>query len=353
MPSDAWTSSQRQLAIYHALINGHPLHKGELVAKYQVTPRSIQRDINAVNDFLTQINDRHRITYNPALKAYQAQLILPLDTHTSDQHQLASRDMLAIAKIVLASRAFTTAELKDLLGGIVNLIQPTDRTAVKTIINNEKLHYIPVHHGKPLLDLLWYFSEAIQHQTTINITYQRRDTYEFAVERTILPEAIIFSEYYFYIACYNAKHQATLFYRADRIESYRPSQPSQQIKRSRGDRFEDGQFRKRIQFMYPGQMITIKFQFWGIVEAALDRLPTAKIVGRYFANGQVEPLPTDTSRNRQPEAGGSVVIEAEVLGDYGIMMWLLSQGSLVKVLGPTDFVTKFKAEIAKIQTRYD
>jgi len=350
--TDFKTSGQRQLAIYHDLINENRLKKAELAAAYNVTPRSIQRDINAVNDFLTTINDPRQIKYNPTYKSYELQVDTPTNEVT-DKHQLVARDVLAIAKIVLASRAFTKPELDDLLDGLTNLIQPTSRKAVKSIIGDEKIFYTPVHHGQSLLNLLWFFSDAIRHQTTMTITYQRRENFE--VTRTILPEAVIFSEYYFYIACYNAKHQTTLFYRADRIKTYRPSQPSQQITRSRNDRFNDGEFRKRIQFMYPGNILKVRFQFWGIVEAALDRFPTAEVVQRYFANGQVEPFDPKNNheRYRQPDQGGSVVIEAEVLGDYGVMMWLLSQGAAVKVLGPTDFVEKVKTELAKMQARYE
>ena len=64
----------------------------------------------------------------------------------------------------------------------------------------------------------------------------------------------------------------------------------------------------RIQFMYGGRLRKIRFRYSGeSVEAVLDRLPTAKILGR--------------------EDGG-YVIEAEVFGK-GIDMWAKSQGEYI------------------------
>ena len=77
------------------------------------------------------------------------------------------------------------------------------------------------------------------------------------------------------------------------------------------DRFEEGEFRKRVQFMYGGKLKKIRFKYTGMsVEAILDRLPTAKVI-------------------KDDEDGK--VIEAEVFGD-GVDMWLKGQGENVTLL---------------------
>ena len=77
------------------------------------------------------------------------------------------------------------------------------------------------------------------------------------------------------------------------------------------DRFEEGEFRKRIQFMYGGKLRKVRFKYKGYsVEAVLDRLPTAKI---------------------EKEENGEYTISAEVFGD-GIDMWLRSQGETIELL---------------------
>jgi hypothetical protein len=77
------------------------------------------------------------------------------------------------------------------------------------------------------------------------------------------------------------------------------------------DKFNDGEFRKRVQFMYSGELRRIMFEFNApSIEAVLDRLPTAEIVG---------------------EKNGVYTIRAEAYGE-GIDMWLRSQGENVKRL---------------------
>lgn len=71
------------------------------------------------------------------------------------------------------------------------------------------------------------------------------------------------------------------------------------------DRFEEGEFRKRIQFMYGGKLRKIRFRYQGkSVEAVLDRLPTARILS---------------------EEDGAYEMAAEVFGQ-GVDMWIRSQG---------------------------
>ena len=70
------------------------------------------------------------------------------------------------------------------------------------------------------------------------------------------------------------------------------------------ERFEEGEFRKRIQFMFGGELRKILFLYKGIsLEAVLDRFPTAEIV-RHDNRGWL--------------------IKAEVYGD-GVDIWLRGQ----------------------------
>ena len=84
--------------------------------------------------------------------------------------------------------------------------------------------------------------------------------------------------------------------------------------------------------MWPGKLRTIRFEFSGpSVQAALDKLPTAKIIERL--------------------GGNKYLIEAEVYGD-GIKMWLLSQGTWVKVVSPAEFVEEIGKEVEAIAEYY-
>ncbi|MCI9539396.1 MAG: WYL domain-containing protein, partial [Eubacterium sp.] len=132
--------------------------------------------------------------------------------------------------------------------------------------------------------------------------------------------AIMFSEYYFYMAAFIQDEAVRkdfdvindsfpTIYRIDRIKKLRVLDERFHIPYT--DRFEEGEFRKRIQFMLGGKLQKVKFVYSGIdIDAILDRLPTAKILS---------------------EEDGKYVVEAEVFGK-GIDMWLRSQGKDVKLI---------------------
>ena len=153
------------------------------------------------------------------------------------------------------------------------------------LIGNERLHYIEPHHGVSVLDRLWEIGTAVREQKVMEIVYEKLKGHE-TVHRTVEPVGIMFSEYYFYLTAFirdidrekEFENKDDLFptiYRLDRIKSYRITNEHFQVRYA--ERFEEGEFRKRVQFMYGGKLQTIKFRYTGpSLEAVLDRLPTAR-----------------------------------------------------------------------------
>lgn len=153
----------------------------------------------------------------------------------------------------------------------------------------------------------------------MEITYCRTHDGETRV-RTIEPVGILFSEYYFYLAAFiegidkdkhfqNPQDNSPTIYRIDRIQNYKTL--DRHFAQRYIDRFQEGEMRKRIQFMYGGELQTIRFEYTGpSLESVLDRLPTAKVL-------------------QVTEKGW--IVEAEVFGT-GIDMWVRSQGDYVRVL---------------------
>lgn len=181
-----------------------------------------------------------------------------------------------------------------------------------------------------VIDNVWKLSNYIQEKRAITISYYKMN--RDRVKHRIIPLSIMFSEYYFYLIAY--KYEDTLYdtptyFRIDRIcnitvhrETYDAPDELE---------FDEGLLRKRSQFMWPGPLRKIRFEFTGpSLQAILDRLPTARVIDRYD--------------NRY-------LIEAETYGD-GIKMFLLSQGSWVKVIAPDEFVKTMKDEIEKMNTLY-
>jgi predicted DNA-binding transcriptional regulator YafY len=302
--------TNRILFLYTKLLQGQLLIKSELAQLTGVNEKSIQRDLEDIRDFL----DKRRIE-----EGYGSQLIYDYREkgyclEQSSQLRLSNDEVLAISKILLESRAFTKKEMMNILDKLVeNCIPRKDRAAVNDMLNNERFHYMELRHHKAYLDRLTPLSQAIRESRVICIKYGKIKG-NAIVERRIEPLAILFSEYYFYLVGFiedidreeafeNPDDIFPTIYRIDRIETLEVL--DEHFKIPYANRFEEGEFRKRVQFMYGGKLQRVRFKYTGLsVEAILDRLPTAKILS---------------------EEDGAYLIEAEVFGK-GIDMWVRSQG---------------------------
>ena len=177
-------------------------------------------------------------------------------------------------------------------------------------------NYIEPHHGQNILPGLWDLGQAIAEHRVVEIAYERMKEPRL-VQRRVLPAGIMFSEYYFYLTAFledkstfdNPNDLFPTIYRIDRIRNFHVLDETFRVPYK--DRFQEGEFRKRVQFMYGGRLQTVRFTYTGpSIEAVLDRLPTAEIIS---------------------EHDGVYEVRAEVFGK-GIDMWLKSPGEYVNII---------------------
>ena len=329
---------QRILDIYSRLCEGKIINKEEMAWKYGVNERSVQRDIDDIRAFLNNPeydgNGSREISYDRKRKGF---------VMTGEGVSLMENsEILAVSKILLESRAFTKTEMKGILDKLIDGCVPQQNMKlVSDLLANERHHYVELHHKSQMKEILWEVGSAVRGCNLMELHYHRQtDSEKQNVKRVVEPVAILFSDYYFYLAAYLVKQKGdstvwerlydypTIF-RVDRIESY--SIKKEHFKISYQNRFEDGEFRKRVQFMYPGELMKVRFRYTGpSVEAVLDRLPTAKI---------------------SSESADGYEIQAEVYGT-GIEMWLLSQGPWVEVLSPKSLRERMREQIGKMMECY-
>ena len=299
--------SERLLQIYSRLVSGEILKKKELAQHFHVTERSIQRDIEALRCFFTEEGLLHDVVYDKKARGYRME--------NPALRTLENSEILAVCKILLESRSMRRDEMFPILDKLIACCVPErNRKAVQELLANEKHHYIEPHHQQPVLNGMWELGQAIQNHQMVEIEYERLKEPRI-VKRRIKPVGIMFSEYYFYLTAFledkegfeNPDDLFPTIYRVDRIRSFRVLDEHFVVPYK--DRFQEGEFRKRVQFMYGGKLEHIKFKYTGpSIEAVLDRLPTAEIVER-------------------DEDGW--IVSAEVFGK-GIDMWLRSQGDFVQ-----------------------
>lgn len=304
----------RVLQIYSRLLDGYIINKAEEAVRYGVNERSIQRDIDHIRNFLDDDSERtgivNTIVYDRIEKGYRLETIYQL--------RLQNSEVLALCKILLDSRAFTKPEMTEMLDKLISCCVPmVNQKRVKELIRNEEFHYVEPRHKTRFIETMWDLGQAISESKYIEIDYYRTKD-KSVVHRKLRPAAIMFSEYYFYLTAFiddeDVKKDFSVLddafptiYRIDRIRSLRILDERFNIPYT--SRFEEGEFRKRIQFMYGGKLQRIRFKYFGPdVDAILDRLPTAQIL---------------------EEDNGTYIISAEVFG-AGINMWLRSQAPYVE-----------------------
>lgn len=335
MPQNNTSKSSRVLELYSMLLKGQILRKQDLAEYYGVNSKSIQRDIELIRSFLAdtalQQGLYQTIVYDSKEKGYKL---------TSEKNSyLSEGEMLAVCKILIESRAFSKEVVTSLLNTILNLtISPNSQKQIKDYIGNELFNYRDLTHPSINTNMLWEISEAIQKHKYVEVTYRRLKN-EDVVKRKIMPVGIIFSEFYFYLlgdigdkakrdSFQKKEDPYPTIYRIDRIQALKVLDEQFSVEYS--ERFQTGQYKNRVQYMFGGEIQIIEFKYYGpSIEAVLDKLPMAEVI---------------------EEKEGYYTIRAETFGK-GILMWLLSQGSNVEVIAPIDLKTAWLTESQKILER--
>ena len=306
----------RLLLLREDLEKGKNINKEEIKTKFDIDDKTFQRDIDFLRAFYTEnINPEIEIKYDKKKKGY----ILK-----NNKDRFRNEEILAISKILLESRAFCKDELDELLRKLRLLSEEDEMKQVKEMIKNEKFNYVPLKHGKKLLDLIWELSKYITKQEIISINYTTKEG-KSKVHR-IKPVSIMFSEYYFYIVSFMADkfvEDGPTIFRIDRIKKLKGTGENFEVPYL--ERFEDGEFRKRVQFMLSGKLRTVKFEYTGILEVVQDRLPTVEVI----------------EQSKMEDGTEKYIITAEVYGK-GIDMWLKSQGGKVRVVEEKEIEVKKK-----------
>lgn len=322
MMAENGLKKERILGIFYRLMQGERVDVKSLSQEYGVSYKSISRDIGEIRIFLADNRDivkNMELKYSRDLKTYR------IDNH----NRLSPKELLLIIKILTGVRAVDKVELLDLFHKMKNFTERDDRNILEYICAKEMYHYQGVSHFcTNFTDLIWKITHCIFRQNEITIVYSKMDGSQ--IERRVRPLSIMFSEFYFYLIAVSCDDEGSPhYYRIDRISRMVKHRENFQLTYS--NRFDEGELRKKIQYMFPGESQKITFEFTGpSVQAVLDRLQTAKIIAK---------------------EGKKYLIEAEIYGD-GIKMFLLSQGHWVRVLKPERYVEEITREIKMMYRNY-
>lgn len=316
----------RILAILYRLFFSNGITASGLAQEFQVSEKSIMRDISIIRSFLA---DNRNLVGIMELEYDRKRQVYRL----SRSDGLQERELLIILKILLGSRVFTKEELKGLIGKLTVYSSFTEQRAFQNFWKNEMEYYCQasVKGSAHLYELVWKLETWIKEGRSIEVTYKKLNGK--LVERWLYPIAVAFSGFYFYLlACRgDMENSAVIYYRIDRIEQIRGRKERVPIEIEEKRRLE--RVRLYNQKMFMGEYMKIRFVYTGpSVEAILDKFPTADIVSQ------------DEQRTE---------ITAMVEYSRGTIMELLSQGKWIKVLGPEKLLNDMMAEVSSIKQMYE
>ena len=302
----------RLLELYDRLLKNEDIDIKKYAEKNKINIRTAERDIKTIRNFLAKKNQTELI-HNSKKKKYQL-------TYSEDSINLTKSEILAVSKILLASRAFLKDEISLIIDKIVKQCgSENDLKSIQNLLNNEKFHYIDLQHKKSFINNIWELGQAIKDKKKVEIAYKKMDGN--VVKRIIDPVGLMFSEYYFYLLAHienidkekyfsNKDDIYPTIYRLDRIEEFKVLN-EKYVPTLYKNRFQEGVFRKQVQFMTGGKLRKIKFIYkTNSIEALLDKIPTAKVL----------------EKNKD-----TYLISAQVFGN-GIDRWILSQGDAIELI---------------------
>lgn len=292
-------ASFRLIALHDRLSKGETIAKATILKKFGIDSKTFQRDIDKLRIYYSE-NCLGEIIYDRKHNHYRVD---------SSPDQLTKQEIFAICKILIESRALNKSEFTTIIEKLLKLCQKEEAKQVYKAINNEKVNYIELQHGKALINEIWELRQCITEQQVIQIDYRRADNQ--LKHHELKPVGIVFSEFYFYLLAFQMDEsiEYPTIFRIDRIQKIQRT--DQKFSVPYHQRFSESEFKKRTPFMYTGELKTVRFEFTGVLEALLDKLPTAQIEKRTVHGA---------------------IIRAEAFGK-GLEMWLRSQGDKVKVLG--------------------
>lgn len=313
----------RILDIYERFNEGEIIIKSKEAKRFNVDAKTIQRDIDELRFYFDQENLGNKsIEYDRKINGYKIS--------SKSGYDFGDRDIFVLSKILLESRAFTKEEMDRILNILKALSKDKDK--IEKMISNDKFNYTAPRHNRNIIDFIWDVNYSIRMHREVKVKYRRQD--DKIKEYYIRPLGLVFNEYYFYVIAeiVGRENKNSIVFRVDRFVEYKITEKKFMPYE---DKLKEGEFSKRIQFMYTGELMSIQFKFWGdSLEAVLDRLPTATVIEEYYEDGKKIAL-----------------INAEVYGE-GVKRWLLSQKEFLEVVRPESYRNEIKETIRKMYELY-
>lgn len=317
----------RILSIFTQLLLGKTLYKQQLIARYQVSGATIQRDINEIVDFVAHFPFNHHDTIGEVIKK-RGQYSLQRSFYLSEL------EVIAILKVLYASRALPNEAVEHIRNKLMYWVE--NQQVVRQFISNEANYYQGIPENHLFLHNLELILEAIRTGQTIQFDYCKQ-----GVEKTFVrnPKGILFADLYFFVLTSHHHAQDDSDFEQlhkFRLHNIRHLKLLGQQKRhtpSQKDKLEVGQLlNQTAQLPFLGNEIEIVIDFYHEISYVTDRFPQHQVL------------------QKNPDGSTRIAIKAN--DGYGVKMWLLSQKDMLKIIKPQSIVQDHLASLEKMAQMY-
>jgi len=238
------------------------------------------------------------------------------------------KDILVISKILLENRALNKSELKSLLEGLLSLLSREEQKEIESITGSESFNYKSLTNDKDRIDTIWFLSEAIRREQTLEIEY--RAPLKDVKSHIIFPVSLYYDAHYFYLVAYHLKHEKYTTFRVDRIETLSESDMKKPVI-SHKDKYKDGDVRNQKVDAFEGKEIDVTLIYKGNVEIVLDQFPEHEILSENY---------------------DEIKVKIKTQNTPGLKRWILGQGEAVTLLDPPELIEEIQESLEKTLKNY-
>ncbi|WP_119317158.1 WYL domain-containing protein [Companilactobacillus formosensis] len=318
-------SRYRILNIFTRFLNHETMTMDWATEHYKANKTAIQKDFKLIRRILAQQMPNRQLVLDKSNSEY----------HITREGVIDGADAIAILKMLIGTRAFSKAELKDFTSDILDLVDDGDYRNIKVLLSATMAEYKPVKVSDDLRERIRRLSECILKKRSVTFKYHSSRQGSDATKDIIgVPINMYFDTSYYYVMIYllkdaDPKDNPRIF-RIDRFE-FPIDSSKRAINIPYSKKVDEGTMLNKTHLLKMGNDVNYSFEYFSYPQTALDKLPGSRIVEK---------------------KENSVIIEGSIFTE-GALLWIFSQGNQLKVLGPDSLVRAVKQRLVDTLKLYE
>ncbi|MFQ6971661.1 MAG: hypothetical protein ACLRTG_10610 [Enterocloster aldenensis] len=200
---------ERVLMLFWQLYSGMRVSKATFCFEMDITPRTFDRDIEAIRNFLSDGYLGQEVVFDRMSNTYRMT--------GSIKKTLTEVEYTAITVILLGSKALRADEMNGLVKSLGKL---TERRAegVKTEISRMLCEYVETVHYNAILKMQWDLFQCIKRKVIIRMQYLNEQGE--GEETLVIPCVLFFDSYHYRLRAVELNEGGMEEYYVDRIEAF-------------------------------------------------------------------------------------------------------------------------------------